>query len=90
MPCPMCPMRRSTPELHRHLIGNAAELIAQCAGFPCHDKHPKNHVLTAVVDGGTEYKDTDCIGYRMYLANKATPGRFPEVVDACPQLEEVS
>ena len=86
-PCPMCPMRRSTPELHRHLIGNATALIEQCNGFPCHDKHPTRHVLTSVMAGGTAYEDTDCIGYRMYRANKATPGRFPEIVDTCAQIE---
>ncbi len=87
MPCPMCPLRRSTPELHRHLIGNAADLIEQCNGFPCHDKHPTKHVLTSVVAGETEFSNTDCIGYRMYRANKETPGRFPEIVDNCHQLE---
>jgi len=85
MPCPMCPLRRSTPELHRHLIGNAADLIEKSNGFPCHDKHPTKHVLISV--GETEFSDTDCIGYRMYRANKATPGRFPEIVDNCHQLE---
>ena len=79
-------MRRSTPEFHRHLIGNAAKLIAQCGGFPCHDKHPTKHVLTSVTEGGESYEDTDCTGYKMYLANKATPGRFPEIVDTCQQL----
>lgn len=87
MPCPMCPMRRSTPELHRHLIGNTAEQIAQCSGFPCHDKHPTKHVLSVLWADDAAYEDTDCVGYKMYLANKATPGRFPEIVDDCPQLE---
>ena len=87
MPCPKCPMRRSTPELHRHLIGNAAEVIAQCGGFPCHDKHPTHHALTAITEGTNTYESTDCVGYKMFLANQETPGRFSEIVDTCHQLE---
>jgi hypothetical protein len=80
-------MRRSTPEGHRRLVGHAAEIIAQCGGFPCHDKHPTKHALTPLTDGTTAYESTDCVGYKMFLANKKTPGRFPEIVDTCQQLE---
>ena len=89
MPCPKCPMLRSTPELHRHLIGSAAEVIAQHGGFPCHDKHPTYHALTPIMDGTNTYENTDCVGYKMFLANQETPGRFPEIVDTCHQLAEI-
>lgn len=87
-PCQYCPMRRSTPEGHRHLIGTAAGLIAKSKGFPCHDKHPTQHALVGVLNGHDKYEHTDCVGYKMFIANKKNPGRFPAVVDSCHQIEE--
>ena len=73
-PCAMCPCKPTTPELHRDLVRNFMDVIEVSGGFPCHEKHPKNHALSeaAIVDG--KYHTTDCAGYKLWgLQHKERP-----------------
>jgi hypothetical protein len=66
-PCAMCPCKPTTPEGHRNLIRNRYDQIVVSGGFPCHDKHPKAHVLhpDAIGKDGA-FHTPDCAGYKLW------------------------
>jgi hypothetical protein len=42
--------------------------IQRSGGFPCHEKHPTEHVLAdeAAMGADGKYKHTDCAGYKLW------------------------
>ena len=66
-PCKVCPCKPTTPALHRNLIRSVFDVIKKSGGFPCHDKHPKAHVLHKDAIGADgKFHTPDCAGYAIW------------------------
>jgi len=70
-PCAMCPCKPTIPKLHRALAMQFIDTVKASGGFPCHDKHPKAHLLTEEALGSDgKYHTLDCAGYAVWGLTK--------------------
>ena len=65
-PCEFCPCRPTAMPLNKDIALQFVDLVNASGGFPCHEKHPEESLITEAAIKNGKYHTTDCVGYEIW------------------------
>ena len=65
-PCEFCPCKPTVMPLNRDIALQFVDLVKASGGFPCHEKHPAESLITEAALKNGKYHTTDCVGYAIW------------------------